>query len=143
MEKTKEYFECRFSAEALNEAICVAKAIATRNDEELNASQSILRVEHDDSTWNYDTIDEFLADFRKYDGHSLLYLQCSAITLTVTSRTRMTEVSVKTINRTDIEAVFNIFEKNVEASTLKPIPKPAHAKPVVFIGHGRSQSNRG
>ena len=142
MEKVKEYSECRFSAEALNEAITVAKKIANTNNKELNESQSILNVAHDDSTWNHDTIDEFLADYRKYKGSSLLFLQCSEITLTVRSGKRSTEVSVKSTNRNNIEAVFNTFEKHAESSKLKPLPNPAPAKPVVFIGHGRSSEWR-
>lgn len=136
MKKDKEYPDTRFTAEALKEAIAVAREIATRGKVDL--SHSLLKVEHDDSTWDYDTIEEFLADFRKYRGRATLLIFGGEIALNVSFSRRYTSVAMTASQRVDIEAVFDVFEKYSEASKLPPVPSPPPASAVVFIGHGQS-----
>ena len=68
MEKEKQYVDTRFSAETLKDAVAATRDVAART--KADVSNLHLTVEHDDSTWNYDTIEEFLADFRKYKGYA-------------------------------------------------------------------------
>lgn len=143
MEKEKDFNECRFGAEVLNEAISAVQKILDKNDEELRILG--LSVEHDDSTWRYDSIEEFIADYRKYDGRARLSIDSAALSMVVSYSHRVTSVSISSTNRINIEAVFDVFENNVKSSTLEPLPpppKPAPISPVVFIGHGRSPAWR-
>lgn len=140
MKKEKEYFDTRFSADVLKEAVGVVKEIAARAKSE--ATNLRLRVEHDDSTWNYDTLEEFLADFRKYKGYADCSVYRNSVDLTVNFTPRDTIVSVKAEQRVDIETVFDIFEKNHATAKLQPLPKPPAVRPVVFIGHGHSSAWR-
>lgn len=138
MKKDKEYPDTRFTAEALKEAVAVTREVAAR--EKFDLPNSLLRVEHDDSTWNYDTIEEFLADFRKYRGSAMLFIfgVGAPIELRVSFSRRDTSVSVTAPQRVEIEAVFDVFEKYSGASKLPSVPSPPPASPLVFIGHGGS-----
>jgi len=141
-EEDKQYTETRFSAEILKEAIAGARAVAARGKTDLSSQQ--LRVEHDDSEWTYDTVEEFLADFRKYRGYAYCSIYGGNFDLSVTFTRRDCTVSMKASSRSDIETVFDIFEKHANEAKLPPRPAPAPERvmPVVFMGHGRSDSWR-
>ena len=140
MKKEKEYLDTRFSADVLKEAISATKEIAART--KVGASSLQLRVEHDDSSWQYDTFEEFLADFRKYKGYAYCSIYGGDVDLSVTFTRRNTTVSMKAGQRVEIETVFDIFEKHSAAAKLQPLPPPPAVRPVVFIGHGRSPAWR-
>jgi predicted nucleotide-binding protein len=136
MKKSKVYKETRFAADVVKEAIEATRKLVKQAKAKL--AISTLTVQHDDSTWTYDTIEEFLADFRKYRGEAYLNIRGAGLSLVIAAYPRYTTVSVTASRRVDIEVVFEVFEKNSQASKLPPVPTPASASPVVFIGHGRS-----
>ena len=140
MRKFKEYRDTRFSAEVLKEAVSVAKEIATRTKK--CVPDLDLTVEHDDSTWDYDTLEEFVADFRKYNSYAYCRVYAVGVSLTVIFRGRATAVDMMAQQRADIETVFDIFEKHSATAKLEPLPPPPVLRPVVFIGHGRSPAWR-
>jgi predicted nucleotide-binding protein len=140
VQKEKEYENTRFSADVIREAFDVARELASRLGAELNGS--LLSVEHDDSSWDYDSIDEFFADFRKYGGYAHFQVWSTKLELKINSRPRNATISVKASTRADIERVFEVFEKNAIAAALPPEPTPATPEVVVFIGHGRSPAWR-
>lgn len=131
MKKDKTYQNSRFTADVLKEAVAVAREVATPG----NLSNYLFSVEHDDSTWRYDSLEEFLADFRKYRGGAHLWISKGKFDLTVSFSRHDTSVSMQAPLRVDIETVFDVFEKNSEASKLPPLPP---VRPLVFIGHGQS-----
>ncbi|MEO5956020.1 MAG: nucleotide-binding protein [Nitrospiraceae bacterium] len=135
MRKDKTYAEARFSADVLKESATTLRAVAARSKTEPNNYS--FSVEHDDSKWTYDTLEEFLADYRKFQGRADFRLYGSEHDLDVSVSPRETTVRVKAPSRSDIETVF---EKHLENSKLSPIAMAALAKarPIVFIGHGRS-----
>jgi predicted nucleotide-binding protein len=126
--------EVRFSADVLR---AVFNAIGA-NSGKLQGQR--LKIDHDNETWHHDNIEEFLADYRKYQGSAWVWLLKEPFQLTVTVSLRSVDISVEAPSRPEIEAVFDIFEKNVDAARLPPLPKRSAPKvqPVVFIGHGRS-----
>jgi hypothetical protein len=140
MRKTKTYDETRFSADVLKEAVLAVKEVAARAKADVSSLQ--LSVEHDESSWNYDTLDEFLADFRKFENSAYCSIYGSGYDLAVTIRRRSTEVSMKAPQRVEIEAIFEIFEKHAVKFRLEPLPAPLPKKPTVFIAHGRSSQWR-
>ncbi len=139
MKKEKEYQDCRFGAEALKEAIAVVKEIADRSKTTL--PHLFLWVDHGDSTWYYDTLEEFLADYRKYSGPSTLNLYGSGIDFAFKCGSRQATVSMRAPQRAEIEVVFDVFEKWADTAKLEPLAQPPK-RPVVFIGHGRSPAWR-
>jgi predicted nucleotide-binding protein len=133
MEKSKTYSSVRFNAEALKEAVDVIRSIAKRLEIEIDISR--LTVEHDDSTWRYDKIEEFLADYRKYKDYAYFSVYGRGLDLTASMDSIQCTINVKAPERADIETVFDVFEKNVDSCRL---PLQA-SKPVVFIGHGSNK----
>jgi len=144
MEKLKDYNECKFNAEVLKEAVQVFKDISIQKDKKTEFTT--LKVEHNDSTLTYDDFTEFLADFRKYNNYVICSIRSEDynFNLKVTFFDRNVMVNVEAKKRSDIEAVFDVFEKNLKQSKLKPIAvsKKKVIKPIVFIGHGRNTSWR-
>lgn len=140
MRKDKEYFETRFAADVLRDAMQVTRGRAEQAKVEVGGT--LLKVEHDDSTWSYDTVDEFFADFRKYSGYASFNVYGNGFDLSVSFTPRKASVSMKAPTRADVEAVFEVFEKYAAQSKLPPQPLPPPRMPIVFIGHGRSQAWR-
>lgn len=140
MKKDKEYFDTRFSADALREAMQIVSDRAERAN--VRFGSPLLKVDHDDSSWDYDTVDEFFADFRKYSGYAYFSIYGDGFELSVRFSPRKAEVSVRGPTRVDIESVFEVFEKHAAQSKLPPEPQPVKPMPTVFIGHGRSQAWR-
>lgn len=138
MRKTKDYSNVRFKAEVLKEALEMVRQVGAKHQATL--SQEYLSVDHDDeSRWIHDTLEEFFADFRKYTGHAYLWVSAAGLGLTVEFSPQDSSVSIKAPERSDIEAIFDVFEKSV--SDCK-IPLKPLVDPIVFIGHGRSMAWR-
>jgi predicted nucleotide-binding protein len=140
MKKDKEFNDTRFSADVLREALRVQKEVAARLKIELNNSR--FKVDHDDASWQYDNIDEFLADFRRYQRYAYLTVWGGELDLSVTFGHRNVTVSVKAPNRADVEMIFEVFEKHAKDAALPAPPQPKRPPPTVFVGHGRSQAWR-
>lgn len=140
MKKVKEYKNMRFNADVFREAIYSVKELAKESNTELKFSN--LTVEHDDSSWHYDKIEEFLADYRKYSGYSYFSIYGGDFDLSVECLSRSARISIKASTRADIEYLFEVFEKYSSQSMLPAIPVAQSPAPVVFIGHGRSSDWR-
>jgi predicted nucleotide-binding protein len=148
LEKSKTYDETRFSAETLKESIKAIEALA----EHLNASAAItsLSAELGDATWSYDSIDEineFIADYRKCEGSANCRLtfrtkEYGCLELNIWQRSRYAEISIQAFERSEIEKIFDVFEKDAAKSKLEPLPQPPAPAPIVFIGHGRNSAWR-
>lgn len=139
MQKNKKYLDTWFTAEALKEAIAATRELAVCK--KVSLTSPMFRVQHDDSTWYYDTIEEFLADYRKYKTSAYVRIFGRGVHLDFTFHGRDTTIHVEAPQRVEIEAVFEVFEKNSETSKLPKlptVPSPPPPRPVVFIGHGRS-----
>lgn len=141
--KSKTFSATRFDADVLREGLQELLARARKAKAEVNSY--VMTIEHDDnSSWSYDTVEEFWADYRRYKRHAYFARFGNGFDLTVTQHAREAKVEVKSSARVDIEAVFEVFEKNAARCKL-PDPPPevvVENPPVVFIGHGRSQTWR-
>ena len=144
MEKTKKYKYTHFSADVLSEA---GQAFRHEIDPEAKCEFSyILDVSTGDAEWSHDSIEEFMADYRKSEGYVYFVVgqkesPFSRLVVSVygSDNDRDSLVRVQAPDRPKVEAVFGVFEKHVDNSRL-PIepPKPSRTKPTVFIGHGHS-----
>jgi predicted nucleotide-binding protein len=135
MRKFKKYKQIRFDANVLSEALVTFKKDAENSSVVLDGQ--LLSVEHDDSTWNYDTFEEFIVNYRKYPVGSYLQIYGNNYEILISVSSEYTDVSIKAPIRIEIEKTFEILEKNVETSrVLSPLPIDP-ISPTVFIGHGR------
>lgn len=136
MQKTKTYVQTRFPAEVVREA--TLELVRLCDSEKTRAKYLTLSVEHDESEWQYDALEEFLADYRIYRNDATLHLSVGIGTLVVwTNRTRA-RVNVQADSRGSVESVFAVFEAARERSRIPDPPRPAPS-PVIFVGHGQSQ----
>lgn len=141
MQKQKNYDDTRFSADVLVLAERRLREVASNVGAELTFYD--LTVEHDDSTWKHDSIEEFLADYRKYGGGGRLDLRGGEFGLFLYFQRRSILVSVQADSRPNIESVFAVFESARAASALpKQEFQKAIQNPIVFIGHGHSSQWR-
>ncbi len=99
-------------------------------------------MRHEDATWWYDSLEEFIPEYRKYGGYARASIFETRKSIVLNAYARYITVSVEAPNRVQIEGVFEVFEKHAGTSKLPPLPKPKPVKPPapgVFIGHGRSK----
>lgn len=139
MQKTKTYDQTRFTAEVLREATGELARMYT--SEKAPAKYLTLSVVHDDSEWQYDSLEEFLADYRIYRNDATLHLSVGNQTLVVWSRPGSARVNVQADSRAAIERIFAVFEASREKCHI-PAPPRTKPSPVIFIGHGRSHQWR-
>ena len=140
--KTKEYESICFSADVLREALQELRCQVDTQEEGSELSYA-LHVEVDDAEWQHDSLEEFLADYRRATGKVFFKADYRAghftsMLLSIYGRdnNRDTRVEVSASDRSRVEAVFEVFEKHVEHSKL-PADSP-RTRPMVFIGHGHS-----
>ena len=145
MQKSKQYRFTFFAPDVIREAFQWLQQLTDPNGE---AEQYFsLECSTDENTqWKHDSLDEFFADYRQEPETAdyVAYLSTretieTKIRLRVTFadyRERTSDVFVDANDRATIERVFEVFETNLEASSL-PRNSPA-VRPKVFIGHGRS-----
>lgn len=141
MKKNKEFKETRFTADVVREAI--EKLRSTAPESEKNVSFLTLTVAHDDATWSYDTFDEFLADYRVSKRRANLFALGGKYSLAAALYAREADISIEAPSRPEVEAIFDVFEKNASQCKLPPRPESDPKRDtVVFIGHGRSTAWR-
>ncbi len=141
MRKVKEYKECRFSVEVLQEALKVFRELTT--DQGRGSSTVTLSVQHENERWSYDEVEDFYPDYRKNRGSAEFSFWEGAFSLDanftngLTTSYTMTRISAPT--KRQIEQISEVFERNAAASKLPPRNDLAPTEvPRVFIGHGRN-----
>lgn len=154
MKKSKEFWQCRFAAEVIRDSSALLDSEADKAGTVEESDYILLTVEVDEGQWSHDSIEEFLADYRRTDRSSCLNRRVVVKTgddrvyygLEVTffrfdGRTCRTEVSVQAPDRETIEKLFANFESAVDES-MEPVPDEPISTPTIFIGHGHSPAWR-
>lgn len=144
MQKEQTYNFTRFSTDVLSEAynffISTLKSVYKEFDE--NKLYIKMLLKHDDqSTWQYDDVNDFFSDYRKYyKNYARFRIDYEKFELDIVnySTNIATEVCIKAPEKSKISALSELFEKHLEKSKIE-IP---HIKPTIFIGHGRSNQWR-
>ncbi len=140
MKKEKRYSDTRFSADTLRDAWSVMSDVASRASVELNSS--VMSVDHPDCRWSFNTVEEFLADFRRFQGEATFIKWGRDYMLSASFYDRSVLVSVSAPTRPEIERVFEVFERCAAESRLPALILPPAPMPTVFIGHGRDRAWR-
>lgn len=139
MEKTRDYQFTHFPAEAIWDAISCVRQLSEAADKPIVSSR--LEIGNGSETWNHDKDIEFLADYRKSWVHIRVDLYSPLYRLFVMGGSAEMRVAVTGPNRADIESVFMILDSKAQQldqlNTLAQLEKP-----VIFIGHGRSDQWR-
>lgn len=110
------------------------------DDAEKSGSKPTYRVSFDDESWDYENLDEFLAAYRRQPVEASYRRSFEAFGVDVFWYHEKTAVTIWAPDRATIESLFHIFEAATSAARLPDSPKKeTRTRPVVFIGHGRSQ----
>jgi hypothetical protein len=141
MEKTKSYSRTIFSADIIRDAVKVYYQRLPR----WASSETIIRsVEAGREEWEFGSDEEFFAAYRKrFDSASFSVMSMRFTNIVGNFRISVGGVDSRIViempHAVEIEAVFDIFERNAQASKL-PLPPPPETAlhPRIFIGHGRS-----
>jgi predicted nucleotide-binding protein len=89
-------------------------------------------------TWQFDSREEFLAEYESSDSYRFDHIAQDNRLIVAQYSANSTDVHVEFPARPDIEAIFNVFERNVPASKIVTESSPIK----VFIGHGHDQQWR-
>jgi len=134
MEKTKSFEHALFSADIIKDAFDRGLKAYSK---EVKLS-STYKLAKGNEEWRYDDEGEFFADYRKPHDNSSINKYVDKIDIGIRySEHYQTSVTVRASTRGEIEEIFEIFEKNYEASKYPPL-KEDKKRPVIFIGHGKN-----
>lgn len=133
MKKSKYYHNVKFSARVIEEAhdlflsqLDTAKEIRMPITMEVTIGNEI---------WNFDTRQEFLSEYLKADdcmfSHSV---QECGLRIYLESDEKYTSVTVEFLERSKIESIFQVFERNLNESKIVTESEPL----TIFIGHGHN-----
>ena len=154
MEKSKHFKRTVFSAEVLKKSVDVFDNIVeTTGESDDRPEVDDLSVYFADHSWEYDTLEEFIAGYREGTGVYFKRIRWVGATdnrsyfslqLRRYNRDLQTTVSVSAPHRHQIESVFEVFE---ESAIDAQLPEPAQEEqdkidPTIFIGHGSGQAWR-
>lgn len=132
MRLSRSFSRTRFTVEILKEATeALLRGIEGDRKHYLN-------VEVPEGTWAHDDLDEYFADYRRSTFGRGVYLVALADHTLRMQFFEGNEVSVEVDapNRARVLSTFDVFDKNL-LSCATP-PSVSKKRPVVFIGHGRS-----
>lgn len=144
MQKTKRYANTRFTSAAIEEARQALARLYPDAKPSERFSGASGNVE-----WKYDNIEEFFAALPENDHASckldrITYPTINCFTLEVSVDARSSTVAVELPKRSQIERLFNIFERYApECAVPEAADKEQRGTIRVFIGHGRSSEWRG
>lgn len=130
MQKSKYYYPAFFPVTVIEEA---HNLFLAKLDQEKLDSPSDMSVTLGNETWCFDNREEFLAEYPKAEGFRFDHI-CQGNRIIVELHSgHSVHVLVSFPTRAEIEAVFQVFERNLSASTVVIESDPIK----VFVGHGR------
>ena len=130
MEKNKYYHGTKFSARVIEEAYDSFLSQFDATKEIVNPDT--MKITIGDEEWSFDTLQEFLSEYPKEDRCFLsLHIQ-ECLFRVYLMDTEFTLVYVEFPERSKIESVFQVFERNLDKSKIVTESEPL----TIFIGHG-------
>ena len=149
MKKDKDYSNVVFTEQILRAALRMFEDLAKSDREKIRLG--ILSVSLGDDKWQFDSQEEFFADYRKLANRKL---GCDRAYFSILSEQgenyhflchvayRNSTIRVGLPTREKIEKVFSIFENGIESCRIPPPPAPPPPPPKIFIGHGQNSAWR-
>ncbi len=131
MQKRKHYYSTRFPASVLKEAYDMFLSHLDPRKDARSPQDLVVKIE--DESWNFNFLNEFLAEYPKSNSFRFEHsAQGNRIIVEADSHDR-SSVLVRFETREKIESIFQIFERNLESSKVVAETDPIK----IFIGHGR------
>jgi predicted nucleotide-binding protein len=137
MKKRKTYHKTRFATEVIQSAYNVFISKTGMKGEKTRPR--FLWVSYGNETWDYDSIDEFLAEYPKAERYAFEKAVDNPWRMfDIHGNTDTVSIGIEFPKRVDIEAIFQVFEQNLERSSIAVASQPIK----VFIGHGKDDQWR-
>jgi len=134
MKKTKYYYNAKFSGEVIKKAYDLFKI---KSNVKIDRFSELL-LGFEDEAWEYDSFDEFLADYPKAKYFSFDRIEQKNRFTISGSGNNTNSLRITFSNRKDIESIFQVFEANLESSKITISSMPIK----IFIGHGNNDQWR-
>lgn len=131
MEKRKSYHSVRFPARVIEEAHDLFLSQLDTTKEIGNPNTMSITI--GDEEWNFDTRQEFLSEYLKADGGMFRHRE-QGCDLILYFAKNYTSVTVEFSERSNIESIFQVFERNLDESKIIIVTEPEPL--TIFIGHG-------
>ncbi|MDI3542519.1 MAG: hypothetical protein PWP57_122 [Candidatus Atribacteria bacterium] len=140
--KRKRYDRVIFPPEVIIEAYRIF--VEKLPEERKKSYFSMYRIDRGEESWNYEEKDEFFAEYRRGFADAILseqhdvpgIFELNAYSYSWGIGTKM-DISLP--SRSEVEAVYEVFEKNVDTNKVPLPPRPSLNERVkIFIGHGKS-----
>lgn len=130
MKKIKYYHGTKFSVQVIKEAndLFLSQLGITKKI----SKPYIMSVTIDDERWTFDTIQEFLSEYPKGNGCYFSHIIKGCVFAVNLMDKDFTRVSVEFPERSKIESIFQVFERNLDESKIVTESEPL----TIFIGHG-------
>jgi hypothetical protein len=140
MEKSKAYPYANFTPEVIREAVGTITSFIEESKRNPNSCRRRIELTNGEG-WKHDTDEEFFADFRKNFNYAIYELNWYSFDfyIYVYVTYKYTTITISAPERRQIEAAFDVFEKNADKCKLPPIPEKPKPKPIIFVGHGGSE----
>lgn len=133
MEKTKYYYGTRFSSSVIQDAHDVF--LSKIQSRKKTKKPITLSISNGHETWKLDSIEEFFGQYDKSESSTFHHILEECQFYFTNRQSNSVTVSVEFEKRDKIEAVFNVFERNVGSSRIASKSNPIK----VFIGHGQNK----
>lgn len=134
MRKSKYYHNVKFSARVIEEAhdLFLSQLDTNKEISELTAMEATIANE----VWNFDTRQEFLSEYLKADDCMFSHNAQRGCEFRVylESDEKYTSVTVEFSERSKIESIFQVFERNLDESKIVTESELL----TIFIGHGHN-----
>jgi predicted nucleotide-binding protein len=141
MRKIKTYHNVKFTSSTVENFYNAFKARTKLRDESSEFQVTV----NESETWQYDTFEEFLAEYPKASHYVLrLTSDTGRSNATLEHSSPNLIVFVRMPTRPEIEAIFQTLERDLEKAIIKPdSPVAKSRQPIkIFIGHGRNEQWR-
>ena len=139
MKKTISYYNTHFSSSIIGQAYSQFIQKNKQYAKDPIGFPTTVKVCIGNETWDHDSVEEFLSDYSKSESsifnHSISETHSSFF---LYSERKYTNVGIEFPKRSDIESIFQIFERNLETCKIQPVMPTIR----VFIGHGHNDQWR-
>lgn len=130
--KEKTYYQTKFPASTIQEAH--EKLLSYAKLTGKIQSPSALQITYENEEWDYPTFDEFFAEYPKAKHYRISHYMSSNYSFTIAAYSSSVSVLIRAPSASEIQSVFQIFERDLGDSVIKLEIKPIQ----IFIGHGQS-----
>ena len=129
MQKRKYYYNTKFSIEVITSGYNKFLSFVDKSIKDNSAYE--YAAEKNKENWKYDTYEEFSSSYYNAEQYSIMD-RTNNKWFAFSGDSRLVRLTVESDKRSEIEAVFQVFESKLLDSAVEVVSEPVK----IFIGHG-------